>query len=304
MPAPATSIQPAKREDRAAFGIALMLMAYLMFSFIDTSVKWLAIAGIPALQLSFMRYFGHFIISTTLVGREALNGGGLGGRQLGLVALRSLLLMLSTVLNFFALHYLPLTLTSTILFSAPIWVCVLSWPLLGERVGVWRWGAIMLGFVGILFAVRPFDEGFHPAAIASVLSALSFALYSILTRRLAGEVSTNMMQFFTGLVGVVALAPFAVWTWTNPETGAQWVLLFSLGFWGWAGHQLLTNAFRFATASTLSPYSYSFIIYLTIWSYFLFDHLPDRWTILGAIIITIAGLVIWARERAKPFNAQ
>ena len=98
------------------------------------------------------------------------------------------MLMISTVLNFIAVTYLPLTLTSTILFSTPIIICMLSWPLLGERVGLFRFGAIALGFGGVAIAIRPFDDSFHWAVFLSLGGAFTFALYSILTRRLAGLV--------------------------------------------------------------------------------------------------------------------
>ena len=136
-------------------GIGLMLVAWLVFSCIDTSAKWLALAGIPALQLSFMRYAGHFVISLVLIGRGGLRPARFASRHLLLVVIRGALLMCATVLNFIAVRYLPLTLTSTILFSAPIIICTLSWPLLGERVGLWRWSAIIVGFFGILIAIRP-----------------------------------------------------------------------------------------------------------------------------------------------------
>ncbi len=284
-------------EDRALFGIGLMLIAYLAFSFIDTSVKWLAIAGLPALQLAFMRYAAHFLISLAIILRGGFSKQRFTTNRPVLVVVRGSLIMLSTVFNFFAVRYLPLTLTSTILFSSPLIVCALSWPLLGERVGPWRWFAILVGFCGIVIAVRPFGEEFHWAVIISLMSAISFAMYLILTRKLAGTVSTDTMQFYSGAVGFVILAPFAFFTWQNPDNLLDWLLLFSLGFLGWGGHQLLTNAYRYAPASILSPFSYSFILYLTAWSYLLFNHLPDRWTIIGAIFIVAAGLIIWIRER-------
>ncbi len=301
--------RPAARanEDRPLQGIALMLLAYLMFSFIDVSAKWLALFGLPALQLAFMRYFGHFVISTGLIMRGGISFDRFSTHRLGLVILRGCLLMASTILNFIAVRYLPLTLTSTILFSAPLIICALSWPLLGERVGFWRWLAVMVGFVGILVAIRPFDESFHWAMLLSLTAAASFAMYSILTRKLSGVVAIDTLQFYSGLIGVVVLLPFAALQWENPTTVFQWVVLFGLGFFGWFGHQLLTIAHGFASASTLTPYGYSFIVYLTVWSYFVFDHLPDQWTMLGAVIIVMAGLFIWFRERrlaAHPVRAE
>ncbi|MEM7464559.1 MAG: DMT family transporter, partial [Pseudomonadota bacterium] len=266
-------------------------------SFVDSGAKWLAIAGLPALQLSFMRYFTHLAISVFIAVKSgAIVDHIVSGRPL-LVLVRALLLVGSTVSNFFAIRYLPLTLTSTILFSAPIIICALSWPMLGERVGIWRWCAILFGFCGIVIAIRPFDESFHIAVLLSIASAICFALYSILTRKLSGTVAADTMQLYVGLAGVIALFPFAFAEWKNPETAGQWVILFGLGFFGWLGHQLLTRAHGYAPANLMMPFGYSFILYLTAWSYVLFDHLPDAWTITGAIMIVISGLVIWYRER-------
>ena len=284
-------------EDRPLLGISMMLVAYLCFSFIDAGAKWLAIAGLPAMQLAFMRYFGHFAISTALLVRTGEGWSAFSSPRLPLVVLRGTLLMVSTVLNFTALRYIPLTLTSTILFSAPIIICALSWPLLGERVGIWRWSAIIIGFVGIVIASRPFDESFHWAVLLSLAGAFCFAMYSILTRHLAGVVATDTMQFYSGVVGTMTLLPFAATQWIAPQTAMGWIVLFGIGVFGWMGHQILTKAHSFATATTLTPFAYSFIIYLAVWSYFLFNHLPDQWTITGGAIIIAAGLVIWGRQR-------
>ena len=292
------------RQDKALIGILLMLVAFFIFSCIDTSAKWLGALGLPALQLSFMRYFPHFVISTALVNQGGFDINRFRSPYLGLLILRGLMLMGATILNFIAVGYLPLTLTSTILFSSPIFICLLSWPLLGERVGFSRWAAIMLGFAGVVIAIRPFDDSFHWAVILSLTGAFCFALYSILTRRLSGFVSIDVMQFYTGAVGTFLLLPFALYQWQSPQTLLDWCLLVLLGIFGWGGHQILTEAHRFATASTLTPFGYSFILYLTVWSYFLFDHLPDFWTICGALFIVSSGLIIWLRElertRQKP----
>lgn len=284
-------------EDRVSAGILLMLGAYLMFAFIDTGAKWLALLGLPVLQLAFMRYFGHFIISLFLIGRGGFTKDRFSSSKMTLVVLRGILILASTILNFTAIRYLSLTLTSTILFSAPILICALSWPMLGERVGIWRWSAIMLGFVGILIAIRPFDESFHWAVLMSLGAAFSFALYSILTRKLAGEVAVDTMQFYAGFVGTIVLLPIAVLEWQNPAGFMNWFIMIMLGVLGWLGHQLLTNAHSFAPASTLTPFGYTFILYLTLASYLVFDNLPDRWTLVGAMIIIVSGLIIWAREK-------
>ncbi|MFK7755247.1 MAG: DMT family transporter [Sedimentitalea sp.] len=284
------------REDRAQLGIVMMLVAYMFFAAIDTSVKWLVIAGLHAFQLAFMRYVGHFLCSLALMAYGGLSWDRFATGQIGLVLLRAMFLISSSVFNFVSLTYLPLTVTSAIMFSAPIIVCALSYPLLGERVGPWRWIAIVIGFVGVLVVIRPFGETFHWAALLSAYNALAMALYSIITRKLSGEIAAETMQFYMGAIGTAVLLPLAWMTWQNPTTALDWGLLIGLGVWGWAGHGLMTRAHGFATASTLMPYTYSFMVYLTITSYLVFADLPDRLTLVGAGIIVASGLVIWWRE--------
>lgn len=291
------------REDRALYGIMLMLVAYLFFSCIDTGAKWLALLGLPALQLSFMRYVGHFVISTSILSAEGFSLRKISTPYLGLAILRASCLMIATILNFIAVNYLPLTLTATILFSSPIIICLLSWPLLGERVGIYRWIAIILGFIGVTIAIRPFDDSFHWAMLLSLTGAFLFALYSIITRHLSGKVSVDVMQFYSGAIGTFVILPFAVMQWQSPDNVTDWAIMISLGIFGWGGHQLLTTAHRFAPASTLMPFGYSFILYVTIWSFIIFDYLPDKWTITGGSIIVIAGIIIWYRESLRKKQA-
>ncbi|WP_298293131.1 DMT family transporter [uncultured Litoreibacter sp.] len=286
-------------EDRAQLGIAMMLGAWFFFSLIDTSVKWLVLAGLPALQLAFMRYFAHFFISTALVLRGGADLERFKTDKPGWVVFRAYLLTSSTALNFIALLYLPLTVTGAIMFTSPILVCLLGWPLLGERAGPWRVFGICMGFVGVLVVMRPFGAEFHWAMLLSVHNAFALALYSIITRKLSGVVSTETMQFYMGAFGTAALLPFAVWQWVNPATAFDWVIMFLLGIWGWAGHEILTRAHRYAAANTLMPYTYSFLIFLTAWSYLIWGHIPDFYTVLGAAIIIASGLLIWARERRR-----
>ena len=258
-------LQARENEDRPMTGIILMLFAFFFFSCIDVSAKWLGLLGLPAMQLAFMRYAGHSVISVMLIFRGGSDLSRFGTDHWFLVVFRGFLLMFSTILNFIAVQYLPLTITSTILFSAPVMICALSWPLLGEKVGLWRWSAITLGFVGILIAIRPVGESFHWAALLSVGGAFSFALYSIITRKLSGVVASDTMQFYSGLVGTIVLLPFAIAAWQNPTTEFQWVIMIMLGFFGWLGHELLTRAHGFCACK--HPVS--------LWLHFhiLLDHL-------------------------------
>lgn len=296
-------LQARANEDKPFLGIMLMMLAYFMFSFVDTGMKWMSLLGYSALQLAFMRYLSHFIVSTSLMARDGFSPELLRSDRPFLVIVRGSMLMLSTICNFFALTYLPLTLTATILFSTPIIICILSWPLLGERVGPWRWGAIMFGFCGIIVAIKPFDADFHWAVILSLMSATFFAFYSILTRKLAGVVADATMQFYAGFIGTICLLPFAWLHWQSPATAFEWSIMLGIGVFAFVGHQFLTRAHGLAPANILMPFGYSFIIYLTVWSYVIFDQLPNQWTILGAAMIIVAGLLIWYREKNLALRA-
>lgn len=294
-----TQIAIKPRQDRASRGIAMMLLAYLCLAFLDTSAKYLVVIGVPVFQIAFVRYAGHFVVSLGLIARGGIGWHRFATGHVGLILLRSGLLVSATVLNFFVLQYLALTLVSAIMFAVPIIVCALSWPLLGERVGPWRWVAIVIGFAGVLIVIRPFDAAFQWAVILPVINSIAMALYSILTRRLSGLVAAETMQLYAGGLGTVILLPFAVATWQAPMGNLQWLLMLALGFWGWAGHELLTRAHGYAPASILMPYTYSFMIYLTITSYIVFDHIADQWTLIGGGVVVLSGLMIWWRENLQ-----
>jgi len=283
--------------DLPRLGILMMLGAWLFFAVVDTGAKWLAVAGIPAFQLAFMRYASHFVISIGVIAKGGFTADRFHTDHKWQVISRALLLVSATLSNFYALQFLPLTVVSAIMFSSPVVVCFLSVSVLGERVGPWRWSAILLGFIGVLIVVRPFGTAFHPAMLMIIYNACALALYSIMTRQLSGIVAVDTMQFYMGLVGTFVLMPFALWTWVQPETTWGLIVLTMLGVMGWGGHQLLTTAHRFGTANQLMPFTYSFLIYVAIFGYIFFGTVPDAGTLLGAVVIMGAGLIIWKREQ-------
>lgn len=291
------AVTASSTADLPRLGIMLMLTAWLLFSFVDVGAKWLAVAGIPAFQLAFMRYAGHFVISLGLISKGGVDVARFKTDHPWQVISRALLLVSATVFNFYALQFLPLTVVSAIMFSSPVIVCFLSVFVLKETVGPWRWAAIILGFLGVLVVVRPFGATFHPTMILIVYNATALALYSIMTRKLSGVVAVDTMQFYLGLTGTVVLLPFALWFWIQPDTLWGLIVLVGLGVFGWAGHQLLTNAHRFGTANQLMPFTYSFLIYVAIWGYLFFGTVPDSSTLAGAALIMAAGLIIWKREK-------
>jgi drug/metabolite transporter (DMT)-like permease len=284
------------REERTGFGLVLMACAVAFFTCVDTSAKWLILAGIAPLQVVFARYAGHLVLSLLLY----MPQGGLARFRSAhpvLQFLRSGFLLGSTFLNFTALNYLPLTITTTVMFAGPIAVTLLSIPILGERVGIRRLVAVLVGFSGVLVVVQPWGAAFHSAMILS-LGALSCAsLYFVLTRMIAGAESTATSQLWSSGLSTLVIAPLVLPVWQWPSTLLEGVILGAIGLFAGVGHIFATVAHRFADASLLAPVVYIQIIFASLASILVFATWPTAWTLLGGAIIVGAGGYIWNRER-------
>jgi drug/metabolite transporter (DMT)-like permease len=287
--------------ERRLLGIGLALVAYFMFTGIDSSAKWLGLVGIPFMQIVFLRYVTHLVLVTAInLPRQGLALARTGNIKLQI--LRSISLLGASVSNFIAVQYLPLTVTGAIAFTMPLILCALSVPLLGETVGWRRWTAIGVGFIGVLVIVQPGTDAFHPASLLCLLAAVSSAFYFIFTRKASGIDSPATSQFYLGIFATVVLAPFALTNWVWPETIDGWIAFFAIGIFGFVGHQLITVAYGFAPAAVIAPFSYLQIIFMTLAGWLIFAQLPDVWLYVGAPIVIGSGLYIWLRERrlAKP----
>ena len=278
-------------------GIVLVLLAYAMFTVIDSCAKWLTQAGMPLTQVVLVRYAGQLLLVLAIF----LPSRGTTlfvTRSPRIEIVRGLCLMASTVTNFIAIQFLPLTVTSSIMFTMPLMITALSIPFLGETVGWRRWIAIFVGFLGILVIVQPGTDAFHPAVLWSLAAALFGALYALLTRQLAGVDTAATQQFYAAAVATVCIAPLAAsggWAW--PVDAAGWFAFLMIGTAALVGHQLLTIAHRLAPASVLAPFGYVQIVYMTASSWVIFNQPPDVWIYFGAPIVIGAGLFIWLRER-------
>ena len=292
-----TQAHSALIQSQARTGIVLMIAAWGTFSIIDTSAKYLVMAAIPAVQVAFMRYAVQFLFTLIEGSRDGITAiRSLDRTTLALLTLRGSLLVVSTFFNFVAVKYLSLTMTAAIMFSSPIFVALFSIVFLKERVGIWRWSAIIIGFLGVLIIVRPLDDDFHWAALLSLHNAIAISVFSMITRRLAGTVNAQVMQCFSGGLGTIALCPFAIYAWSMPTQTIGWTLLVIVGAAAWLGHNMFSRAHVYANAATLMPFSYSFIIFMALSSYVVFATHPDVWVFVGAGLVAGSGLIIWWRE--------
>lgn len=287
---------PPPVEERRGLAVIMMLVAFACFTALDSSAKWLVTTGMSPWAAVFARYAVQLAIVAVLIlptrGVHALDS-----RAPARETFRAALLLTASICNFIAVQYLPLTLTATIFFSTPIFVCILSIPILGETVRARRWIAIAAGFAGILIVTRPWTGTFHWAMALSIAAAVAGSLYQIMTRLLAGVDSTNTQQLYAALVATIAIAPMAWLHWQMPGDWLAWALFAAMGVFGWLGHQLLTIAHRFAPASVLAPFVYVQLIYMTASSWIVFSQPPSVWILAGAPIIMGSGFYIWWRER-------
>ena len=276
-------------------GILLILCANLLFAIVDSSTKWLLSAGFVAAQLAFMRYSIHFAITCVerLVRQAPRDRLTVQTRLL--ILLRAATLVSATLVNFIALNHLSLAVASSMLYLSPLFICGFAWLLLNEDITSWHWLAIGIGGGGALLILWPFGAEVNWYAALMLYPAAMLALYQVLTRKLASHVRPAVLQFSTGAVGTVALAPWAFLTCVPASETSEIVLLFSIGAIAWAGHEALTRAHIFAEASALAPFGYSFVVFVTIAGFLIFADRPavNEW--IGMACICSAGLLLWAR---------
>ena len=277
--------------DRTLAGIAMALGAMIIFSIMDGISKVLAEDYHP-LEISCVRSVVSLIVLAPFFTRySATLRTSMPWHQLG----RGLCMTASSVLFILGLAHLPIADATAIGFISPLLVTALSIPFLGEKVGVRRWSAVLVGFAGVLVIVRPGTGAFNPAALYPLLSAVTWALGLILTRLMRSSQPVLTTIFHTTAVGVVVtgLAMPAVWRMPDLE---GWVLMALMGIFSAAGQTLLIAALLRAAASLVAPFSYSQMLWATLVGLFVFNTVPDAVTWTGAAIIIASGLYTLHRE--------
>jgi len=276
-------------------GIGLMSITFLCFALLDCGAKWL-VHTLPVLQVVWLRFLFHAVFSTALTAPK-FRSGILTTRRPKLQFLRAMFMPVMTGLNFWALQYLQLAETGAIQFSVPIIIALIAAPMLGERMDRARWAAIAVGFVGVLIIVRPGTQGFHPALLLSIINAVLYALFNLMTRQLAAHDAPETTQFYSSVGATLAITPFALAFWQAPPGALQWTILVLIGVSGGLGHYLLALAHRYAPASVLAPFLYQQIIWMVLLGYLVFGDVPDTAVVIGAAIVISSGGYLLYRER-------
>ena len=276
--------------------VILNISAWMLLPFMDGLAKFLS-QDIHFLQVVWGRYFfmAFFSISITyFFFNKHLNFP----KGIKIQILRSFFLFFSTLFFFYAISIISLAEALTLAFISPIIATILSFLILKEKVGLRRWIAVISGFIGVLFVIRPGFNEINLATIAAVGAGICYAFYVISTRKLSSIDSPLMTLIFTGLTGAIVISlivPY-FWTWL---TLSQWMLLISLAAIGTMAHLLLILSLTLAEASKLAPLAYSEIIMNVIIGYYFFGDFPNQWIWIGLTIIIASGVYISLRENTK-----
>lgn len=292
---------PSPVRQRPLLALLIRLAAIVMFSIMMALAKLSSASGITLPEIIFWRQLpALLIVFGILLASGRLDS--LRTKRMSQHIKRAIIGLSSMSLNFTAFTLLPLAEATTLSFTSTIWAVILSALILREHVGIWRWGAVALGFIGILIIAQP-GSGHFPlvGAIIGLAAAFMIAVISIYIRDLTQtENSLTIVFYFTAfsLPILGAVLPF-VWV---EKSGMQWLTLIGTGLVGFVGQYLLTVALRYGTVSSVIVMDYSALIWSTLLGWAIFDKLPVAATWLGAPLIIAAGLLIaWREHRlARP----
>ena len=276
-------------------GIGLNLIASIIFCVADTIAKRLA-GELAVVQITWTRYVVFVLMAFLLTTR--IRGASFYVRTPWLQAARGMCLVGSSLLFILGIRDVGLAEATTIGFIGPIMVTCLSIPLLGEKVDTRRWIALAAGMLGVLVVLRPGTGTFHPEALYRVGSALFWSVGVILTRRMVATERAETTMFWSAVSGLVVLSAIIPFHFVRP-TATQLALSVGQGVLSSAGQWLVILSLRFTPVSTLAPYSYTQLLWMTIAGFLAFGVLPDGWTLAGAAIIVVSGLYTAQRERRR-----
>jgi drug/metabolite transporter (DMT)-like permease len=281
-------------SQRPLFGIAAMLGSVLFFGTMDALVKWLS-ADYPTWQIMFFRSSVALVPIAVFV---AMAGGWrvLHTGRPALLAVRSIIGVSAMGCAFYGIGRLPLADAMAIFHAAPILMTALSVPLLGEKVGIRRWSAVLIGFLGVLLVVRPGGAVFSHAALFMMAAAFLVALATNIIRILSRtEDPASITFYFTLSATLVSGVLSLLWGWNRPPL-ADILLLMAVGVLGGCAQYLMTLSFKNAEIGLVSPLKYLMIVFGGVIGYFVWGEIPDHFSLLGIAIIISAGGYTMRRE--------
>ena len=276
--------------------IILNLSAWIVLPFMDTIAKYLS-SEISFFQITWARYF--FTVFWTLplmffFFRKNLKWSENPKLQI----LRGITLLSANICFFYSISIISMAKALTLAFIAPLVTTALSTIILGENVGIKRWSAVIVGFLGSLVVIRPGLIEFNLATLAALGTGFFYGVYLIITRKLHTVDNPLLTLLITGVVGAIISSLFVPIIWINLSQ-SQWLWLALMGIFACLGHLLLIYSLRYADASKLAPFGYFEIVTTIILGYYFFQDFPDIWTFIGLFIIISSGVYVYNSEIKK-----
>lgn len=273
-----------------------MVGAIIIFSFVDAFAKYLT-ASIPPIQLIWGRYVSQAVVLTVFV---LASGRTYAFRPASpkMQVTRGVILGVSSMMFMTGMSLIPLADAVAISFVSPLFVTLLSIPILKEKVGWRRMAAVTVGFIGVLIIVRPGASTFSPGSLWALLGALSWSVGFIVTRRLGLKdpvLTTSLISTVAGSITLTFALPF-VW---EPVAWDIWALVILFAMVNLVAQTMLITATTRAEASLLAPFTYVQMVGAVGLGYLIFGDLPDQWTWVGSAIVIASGLYVWRRERIR-----
>ncbi|MGE0523902.1 MAG: DMT family transporter [Variibacter sp.] len=290
---PASVLAPRSARRDALVGIGLMLLGCLLYSANDALGKWL-LATYSVWQMLLIRSVAALILMAPFIWRAGWAAFREATRP-GLQILRVVLSSVEVVMFFVAVTHLPLADTVIFYLAGPIYVTALSALLLGEKVGWRRWSAVLVGFAGVVIALRPSPATLTWPALIALAGSISFAFLMIITRVVRGTpdiVLASGQIIGTFVLGIVT-APFA---WKAAPIGDT-LQMALLGVVAVVALLSVNRSLKLAPASVVVPYQYTLLVWATVFGYFVFGDVPTPHVLIGGAIIVAAGLFIFFREQ-------
>ncbi len=273
--------------------IIFSLLGWMFLPVMDGFAKYLS-ADLPILQITWARYF--FTVAFTLpIMFFFFNKQLVWSDKPKLQILRGLILLSANICFFYAISVISLAKALTLAFIAPLIVTAFSPLLLGEKVGLRRWTAVIIGFTGSLIVIRPGFVEINLASLSALGTGFLYGFYLIITRKLSSSDNPLLTLLITGAVGAALVSLVIPFYWVKP-TFNQWTLMAGIGIFACIGHIFLILSLKYADASKLAPLGYTEIIPNVMIGYYFFNELPDYWTYLGLLIIILSGLYISWRQ--------
>lgn len=277
-----------------------MLAGIFLFAVNDTLGKWL-VATYSVGQVLLIRSAAALIVLAPFILREGARPFREAPKP-GLQITRVLFSTLEVVGFYWAVAYLPLVDVMTFYLAAPIYVTAISALFLREGVGWRRWSAVIVGFVGVIIALRPTTASWSVPALIALAGSVCFSFLLLVTRHLRGTSDTVLVtgQTVTALVFGIALAPLH---WVTP-TLTDTALLALLGVVAMIAHVCVNRSLKLAPASVVVPYQYSMIVWGIVFGFIVFGDVPEIAMLVGAAIIICAGIYIFIREQARAVKTE